>query len=132
MTVSARIFTRITLVFLQKMRLYPACIFANLRSYKEFVTLSLEHLMQRNTRIQSDSLDFFIWASRRLSEIYFKESNATCVRRFCAIVNLGTRHRHRQERQEKQDRQGKRSDRKNRKGQDRHAYLTIRGRAHIT
>ena len=39
LTVSLRVFTRITLVFFQKMCSYPACIFANLLSYKEFVTL---------------------------------------------------------------------------------------------
>ena len=43
-TVSARIFTRTTLVILQKMCLYPTCIFANLRSYKEFVTLRIPNL----------------------------------------------------------------------------------------
>ena len=44
---NARTFTHITLVYLvtcitlvlQKMRSYPACIFANLRSFKELVTL---------------------------------------------------------------------------------------------
>ena len=41
-TVSAQISTRTTLVFLQKkMCSYPVCIFANLRSYKEFVTLPI-------------------------------------------------------------------------------------------
>ena len=39
LTVSAHIFTCITLIFLQKMRSYPVCIFANLRSYQKFVAL---------------------------------------------------------------------------------------------